>query len=96
MFLRQIFELVKEGEEWCIRNNRELDELIDGEDIVGLINCMRISWLGHVLLVEDDRIPKVILRGTLNGQRRLGRPRRRWVQDVKDDLRRMGTGIGGD
>ena len=33
---------------------------------------------------------KVILRGTIDGQRRKRRPRRRWLWDVEDDLRGMG------
>ena len=72
--------------------------MIDGEDIVRLIKSMRINWLGHVMRMEDDRIPKAILRWTINGQRRKGKHRRRWLQDV----RRMGIGdwrtevFGGD
>ena len=57
-------------------------KLIDGEDIVRF-KSMRVSWLGHVMPVEDDRIPKAILRGTIDKQRREGRPRRRWLQDHK-------------
>ena len=66
--------------------------MIDGKDIVRFIKSMRISWLGHVMRMEDDRTPKAILRGTIVGQKRKGRPRRRWLQDVEDDLRRMGLG----
>ena len=53
---------------------------------------MRISWLGHVMHMEDDRIPKGILRGTIDGQRKKGRPRRRGLQEIEDNLRRMGIG----
>ena len=83
---------MKKGEEWWIRDNRELEKLIDGEDIMRFIKSTRISWLGHVMRMEDDRMPKTILRGITDGQRRNRRPRTRWLQDVENDLRRMGTG----
>ena len=66
--------------------------LIDGEDIVRFIKSMRISWLGHVMRMEDDRTPKAILRRTIGGQRRKRIPRRKWLQDIEDDLKRMGIG----
>ena len=63
---------MKESEEWRIRNNRELEELIEGEDIVSFIKSMRISWLGRVTCMENDRILSGILRGIIGGQRRKG------------------------
>jgi hypothetical protein len=41
---------------------------------------------------EIERTPKCLLNGELVGVRRRGRPRKRWLQDVKDDLRRMRIG----
>ena len=68
--------------------------MIDGEDVVTFIKTMRIriSWLGHVIRMEDDRVSKAIFRGTIDGQRRKGRPRRKWLQDIEEGLRRMGVG----
>jgi hypothetical protein len=48
---------------------------------------LRLSWLGHVESIESERTPKYSLNGELFGVRRRGRPRKRWLQDVKDDLR---------
>ena len=45
-----------------------------------------------MIRMEDDRMPKAILRGTVDEQRRKGKPRRRWVQGVEDDFRRMSIG----
>jgi hypothetical protein len=42
--------------------------------------------------MESERTPKCLLNGELFGVRRRGRPRKRWPQDVKDDLRRMRIG----
>ena len=38
--------------------------MIDGEDIVRFITSIRIGRLEHVILMEDDRMPKAIYRGT--------------------------------
>jgi hypothetical protein len=42
--------------------------------------------------MENERTPKCLLNGELFGVRRKGRPRKRWLRDVKDDLRRMRIG----
>jgi hypothetical protein len=53
---------------------------------------LRLSWLGHVERMESERTPKCLLNGELFGVRRRERPRKRWLQDVEDGLRRMRIG----
>jgi len=47
------------------------------ENIVKLIKGQRISWLGHLERMEEDRMPKKIFIQELKGTRRRGRPRKR-------------------
>jgi hypothetical protein len=47
-----------------------------GEDIVKWIKGQRISWLGHLERMEEDRVPKKIFPKELEGTRRRGRPRK--------------------
>jgi hypothetical protein len=54
--------------------------------------ALRLSWLGHEEHMENEGTPKYLLNGELFGTRRRGRPWKRWLQDVKDDLRRMMIG----
>jgi len=49
-----------EIEEWKCRTNRELEEMSKGENIVKWIKRQRISWLGHLERLEEDRMPKKI------------------------------------
>jgi len=42
---------------WRIRMNHELNELIGNADIVRFIKSMRIAWLGHVMWMDEKRIP---------------------------------------
>jgi len=47
-----------ENGEWKSRTNRELEEMTKGENIIKWIKGQRISWLGHLERMEEDRIPK--------------------------------------
>jgi hypothetical protein len=40
------------------RTNRELEELIKGENVVNWEKGQRISWLGRMERMEEDRMPK--------------------------------------
>jgi hypothetical protein len=75
---RRIYGPKYEDGEWKRRTNRELEELNKGENIVKWIKKgQRISWLGHLGRMEEDRMPKKIFTQELEGPRRRGRPRKR-------------------
>jgi hypothetical protein len=57
-----------------------------GENIVRWIMGQRISWLGHLERMEENRMPKMIFSQELEGLRRRGRPRKRWKEEVERDL----------
>jgi len=46
----------------------------------------RISWLGHLERMQEDKMPKKIFTQELEGTRRRGRPRKRWKEEVERDL----------
>jgi hypothetical protein len=48
------------------------------ENIVKWIKGQRISWLGHLEGMEEDKMPKKIFTQELEGTRRRGRPRKGW------------------
>jgi len=62
-----------------------------GENIVKWIKGQRISWLGHLERIEEDRMSKKILDQELEGTRRRGRPRKRWKEEVGRDLQVLGV-----
>jgi len=53
-----------------------------GENIVKWIKGRRISWVGHLERMEEDRMHKKIFTQELEGTRRRGRPRKRWKEEV--------------
>ena len=74
IFERKIFRRIYgpkyENGEWKRRTNRELEEMSKGENIVKWIVGQRISWLGHLERMEEDRMPKKIFTEKLEGTRR--------------------------
>jgi hypothetical protein len=71
--------------------NYELNELIGNADIVKFIKSRRIAWLGHVVRMDDKRTPKRILQWKPIAARTRGRPRKRWIAGIEEDLQIMGV-----
>ena len=80
IFERKIFRRIYgpkyEDGEWKIRTNRELEDLNKRENIVKWIEGQRVSWLGHLERMEEDKMPKNIFTQELEGTRRRGRRRK--------------------
>jgi hypothetical protein len=65
-------------------------KLTKGENIVKWIKGQRISWLGHLERMEEDRMPKKIFTQELEGTRRRGRPMK-GQREVEKDLQVLGV-----
>jgi hypothetical protein len=95
IFERKIFRGIYgpkyENGQWKSGTNRELEEISKGENIVRWIKGQRISWLGHLERMEEDRMPKKTFTEELEGTRRWGRPRKRWKEEVERDLQVLGV-----
>jgi hypothetical protein len=61
--LRKIYG--QEGGTWRIRYNEELNRFIKGKDIVKFIKAQRIRWLGHVMRMEAQAMPRRVMEGRL-------------------------------
>jgi hypothetical protein len=82
--IRRIYGTVMENNVWRIRYNEELNTFLKGGDIVRFIKSQRIRWSGHVKRMEDNAMPKRMLRG---------RPRMRWLDDVESKMEVKGWKI---
>jgi hypothetical protein len=58
--------------------------------IIRIIKSRRMRWVGHVARMGEKRNTYRILVGKPEGKRPLGIPRRRWVDNIKMDLREIG------
>ena len=46
----------------------------------------RLMWYGHVLIREDESVGKRVMGMEVSGKRRRGRPKRRWLDNIKNRL----------
>jgi hypothetical protein len=94
VFERKIFRRIYgpkyENREWKSRTNRELEEMSKGVNIVKWIKGQRISWLGHLERMEENRMTKIFTK-ELEATRRGGRPRKGWKEEVERDLQVLGV-----
>ena len=59
-----------------------------------VVKSRRMRWAGHVARMGEDRGVHRVLVGKPGGMRPLGRPRRRWEDNIKMDLLEVGRGRG--
>jgi hypothetical protein len=89
--LRRIFGPKREKNgSWRKLHNDELHSLYSSPNIVRVIKSRRLKWAGHVARMGDGRDVHRVLVGRLEGKRPLGRPRCRWENNIKMDLREIG------
>jgi hypothetical protein len=80
----------EEDGSWRKLHNDELHDLYSSPNIVRVIKSRRMSWAGHVALMAAGRGVYRVLVGRPEGKRPLGRPRLRWEDNIKMDLRETG------
>jgi hypothetical protein len=70
--------------------NEELHNLYSSPDIIRRIKSRRMRWAGHVARMGEERKVYKVLMGKPEGKRPLGKPRRRWEDGIRMDLRETG------
>ena len=73
-------------------HNEELNDLYSSPNIVRVIKWRRMRWAGHVARMGEDSGVYMVLVGKPEGRRQLGRPRRRWVDNIRTDLQEVECG----
>jgi hypothetical protein len=67
----------------CPTRHDELGYLYCTRNIIWVFKSRRMGWTGHVARIEDRRVAYRVLMGKPKGKRPLGRPRRRWEDNIK-------------
>jgi hypothetical protein len=95
MVLRRIFgpkrDEVTGG--WRELHNEEFRDLYSSPIIIRIIKSRKMRWAGHVARMREKRNAYRLLVGKPEGKKPQGRPRRRWVDNIKMDV--LGIGWGG-
>jgi len=73
-----------------VLHNEELNDLYCSPNTVRVIKSRRMRWSGHVARMGEEREVYRVLVRKLERRRPLGRPRRRWVDNIRMDLQEVG------
>ena len=77
--------------EWRRLHNEELNDLYS-PNFVPVIKSRRMRWAGHVARMGEEIGVYRVLLGKPQGRRPLGRPRRRWVDNIRMGVQEVGCG----
>jgi len=77
---------------WRRLHEEELNDLYSSPNIVWVIKSRRMRWAGHVAPMGEERGAYRVLVGKQEGKRPLGRPRRRWLDNIRMYLQVVGCG----
>jgi hypothetical protein len=78
---------------WYFTYNEELHNLYSSPSIIRIIKSRRMRWEGHVARMGEKGNVYSLLAGKPEGKRPLGRPRHRWIDNIKMDLLEIGLGV---
>jgi len=76
--------------EWRKLHNEQLRDLYSLPNSMRVVKSRRMRWAGHVAHMAEGRGVHRVLVGKPEGKRPLGRPRPRWEDNIKMDLREVG------
>ena len=95
--LRKVFEpkMDEVTGKWRKLHNEELSDTYSLSNIVRVVKSRRMRWAGHVACMGEGRGVHRVLVGKPEGKRPMGRPRRRWEDNIKMDLQDVGGGLWG-
>jgi hypothetical protein len=93
--LRRIFGPKRDGVTggWRKLYNEELHNLYSSPSIIRIIKPRRMRWAGHMARMGEKRNVYRLLVGKPEGKRPLGRPRRRWIDNIKMDHLETGVNV---
>ena len=79
---------------WRKVHNAELNALYSSPNIIRNLKSRRLRWAGHLARMEQSRNTPRVLVPKPEGKKPLRRPRRRWEDNIKMDLREVGCNAG--
>jgi hypothetical protein len=77
---------------WRKLHNEGLHDLYSSPDIIRIIKSRKMKWVGHVSQMGEKRNAYRLLVGKPEQKRPLGRPTRRWVDNINMNLGVIGLG----
>jgi hypothetical protein len=75
--------------DWRKLHNKEFHNLYSSPNVIRMMTSRRVRWAGHIGRMGKRNAYRILM-GKLEGKTPLGRPRRRWLDNIKIDLREIG------
>ena len=72
---------------WRTKTDKEINDILKGQNIIGFIKKQRLNWLGHVERMAEDNILQKVKRCKPMSKRPIGRPKTRWEDDDLEDIK---------
>ena len=72
-----------------LKINQEINEILEGQNIIGFIKKQRLNWLGHVERMAEDNNVQKIKKWKPMSKRPIGRPKTRWEDEVLEDIKSL-------
>jgi len=69
------------------KKNQELDKIIKHKNTINFYRAQRLGWLGHIERMQETRMVKAIYSWKPISRRPIRRPKIRWEDDVREDIR---------
>jgi len=84
---------VTQRQDLRIRNKEVCGRVGLLQDAANRIQQRRMQYFGHVQRMDHTRYPKLALHGYVHETRRQGKPKKRWIDVVKDDCKQRDLDI---
>ena len=69
--------------------NSEVQERLQGQDIVKAIKTQKLRWYNHIRTMGEDKVVKKLTEWKPNFIRARGRPKSRWEERILEDMKRL-------
>jgi hypothetical protein len=89
--LRKTFGPIRDTDQRRRWYNEELYQLYAEPEIVKWIRSARLRWAGHIVRMRESDPARKSTFDLLLGERTMGRPKRRWIEEVERQLKGMGV-----
>jgi hypothetical protein len=88
--MRKIYGPTGTADGYCrIKTNQEINDTLEGQNIIWFIKKQRLNWSGHVERMTEEHIVQKIKRWKPMSKRPIGSPKTRWEDDVVGDIRNL-------
>ncbi|KAL4113792.1 hypothetical protein QTP88_017365 [Uroleucon formosanum] len=77
--------------DWRRKFNKELQEELGLAPVTSYIKGQRLQWFGHIMRRSEEETIRAVIEWQPEGKRPRGRPRKRWLDIIEEDLKTVGV-----